>query len=235
MKYPAGNEKTATANETVMEGSTGRALSWQSYMVAATGLAAVTPQAQAALSIYDVNPDISIPLSGSIYFDLDRSGSAPYTGGSSFAAADFQLYFCDPGVPAIRSIGPNSLIVTTQPMGGYASKLMVGDLIDGSSNLHGGAPPLAYDVNGPWAGGGEGYLGLAISSGADKRYGWAHVVYGPSDDTLTLVRFALESDLNVGAAFSVVPEVNRPLALALGLGGLACLQARRRRAAAAQA
>ena len=88
---------------------------------------------------------------------------------------------------------------------------------------------------GPWGSGGEGYLGLAISSGADKRYGWAQVVYDPSGDTLTLKAFALESDLNVGAPISAVPEVSRPLALALGLGGLACLQARRRRSAAALA
>ncbi|HTI70530.1 MAG TPA: hypothetical protein VMF06_11230 [Candidatus Limnocylindria bacterium] len=73
----------------------------------------------------------------------------------------------------------------------------------------------------------RGYLGLQIPNGGGFNYGWADVSHN-ADSTLTLHRFAVETDLNQPIAAGVVPEPSSAFAAALVAGSFAAFRARRR-------
>ncbi|MHC4985487.1 MAG: PEP-CTERM sorting domain-containing protein [Planctomycetota bacterium] len=80
---------------------------------------------------------------------------------------------------------------------------------------------------GPWSGGGTGYLGMYIDSGADRHYGWAHISVGGARNEITLHSFAFEMTPNTGIHVGDIPE---PMTLSLLAAGAAGLVARRKRA-----
>ena len=69
----------------------------------------------------------------------------------------------------------------------------------------------------------RGYIGLRSGAGTDWNYAWADVTYG-TDQSLTLHRFAYESELNV--PIQAVPESKPGFAAALVAGSLVAWRAR---------
>lgn len=115
----------------------------------------------------------------------------------------------------------------------YPTALQPGDLV--SSGLTFGANSLSFPNSfgtmansfssvGNWTGGNDAYLGVTFTAGTDQHYGWVHVVWDPSSDTLSVDQFAYESV--AGAPAGVIPEPSSLTLLALG--SVALLRRRRK-------
>ena len=211
--------------------------SWTGYATALGGLAAVgasVPSAQAGLDIlYTDIADLTADLTTqNIQFDLDQSGSAPYAQfNSPTVGDDFRL---EGSGPATENIGAQGL-GSARIAGYYILKLSAGATIDSSLNWDGGPRYFEFYNTGLWEGGGEGYIGLRIQTGANFNYGWARIDYNDPATQMTLKDFAIERTLNTAilagdTTSAPVPEPGTALLLALGAGGMAL---RRRREASA--
>jgi hypothetical protein len=184
-----------------------------------------------------------------VFFDLAQTGAGPHFGASltEVPNANFSLYFAEntldkPIISDLDRRSPYSHIALT---GLRASRLDAGEAID--SSLTFSHPDDGYTIllaggnTGPWGiSGGDsisGYLGLAIETGSDWNFGWAGVEWYRGTDinddpsTLTLNRFAFETQANTPIEAGAIPEPATAglfAALAAGAGALAL---RRRRAA----
>jgi hypothetical protein len=80
----------------------------------------------------------------------------------------------------------------------------------------------------PWSGGGAGFVGVrfaADDSGQNYNYGWAQIRYDDNANTMTLLDFAYETELNT-AITTTVPEPHSLMLVALGASGLSLLRRR---------
>ena len=209
--------------------------SWNRYATALGGLAAVgasVPSAQAGINIlYTDIPDLNMDLvTQTIQFDLDHSGAAPYAQFNvPTAGNDFRF---EGSGAATENIGAQGRVNATIA-GYYILKLSAGATIDSSLPWTAGPTYFEFYNTGIWEGGGEGYVGLRIQTGANFNYGWARVNYNDPANQMTLKDFAIERTLNtpiLAGDITSVPEPSSALLLALGAGGMAL---RRRREASA--
>ena len=172
-----------------------------------------------AAILYSGPIDLTITGSQVVYFDLDQSSAGPnYAGGAPFAGDNFYLKFADNAAmrkPYIATRTGDQVLLA----GSRAARLSLDDSISGSSSWIQGSPIyLAYNGEGPWGGGGEGYLGLRLSDGSGGfNYGWASVNF-VEGSSMTLRDFAINTITDQPIAAGVIPE---PATLALLLGGVA--------------
>ena len=209
--------------------------SWTGYATALGGLAAVgasVPSAQAGINIlYTDIPDLNMDLvTQTIQFDLDHSGAAPYAQFNvPTAGNDFRL---EGSGAATENVGAQGRANATIA-GYYILKLSAGATIDSSLPWTAGPTYFEFYNTGIWQGGGEGYIGLRIQTGANFNYGWARINYDDAGNRMTLEDFAIERTNNLAILAgdtTSVPEPSSALLLALGAGGMAL---RRRREALA--
>jgi len=166
---------------------------------------------------------------GTIYFDLDRSGSAPYAGFSTGAVSGYDF-----------SIRPNAdfngkpTVVATDFNSVLNNKFSSGALIGAETGTWETTAELTNIWStGPWNGtNGEGYLGLRMSAGgSDYRYGWALLDYESDADQISLKSFGYETALNQSIraeGISAIPEPGNMSMLAALLSGSVLLRSRRR-------
>ncbi|MEI7909533.1 MAG: hypothetical protein WCK77_07840 [Verrucomicrobiota bacterium] len=189
--------------------------------------------AHASLTTTDVSAlDLTISTNtdgGTIYFDLDRSGSAPYAGFVAGAVSGYD-YSIHPdgsfnGKPTVSATGSHSV---------QNNKFSSGALIGAEGTWGTSAVLDSGTVGGPWNGtNGEGYLGLRMSAGgSDYQYGWALLDYEDGAGQISLKSFGYESVLNqsigAGAGISAIPEPGNMSMLAALLSGSVLLRSRRR-------
>ena len=211
--------------------------SWNRYATALGGLAAVgasVPSAQAGINIlYTDFPDLTMDVvTQNIQFDLDHSGAAPYATlnpSSTPLTKDFVLAWSGAATENVGALPALNKAIA----GYYILKLSAGATIDSTLPWISGPTYFEFYDVGNWQGGGEGYVGLRIQTGANFNYGWARVNYNDPANQMTLKDFAIERTLNtpiLAGDTTSVPEPSSALLLALGAGGMAL---RRRREALA--
>ena len=200
--------------------------------IGAIGLVSASA-AHASLTTTDVSAQ-SLTIStattgGTIYFDLDRSGSAPYAGLSAGAVSgyDFSIHpdQYSVGKPTVSATGSNNVL---------NNKFSSGELIGAETGTWSTSEVLGGVSGKPWDNtNGEGYLGLRMSAGgSDYRYGWALLDYEAGVGQVSLKSFGYETVLNqsigAGAGISAVPEPGNLSMLAALLSGSLLLRSRRR-------
>jgi len=231
------------------------------YFAAGVGASmAVSSDADAAIVFFDVNPDQTFSLDGTLNFGNIDLGTGTYSLNST-AGTNFGLTF--PG-----SYG--GLVGYLNPLGNiewgfsgsYVERLSLNDSISGASAWSWGSTPAAfllggygaYDGNWGFSGPNETKTGFAPlrfdTGGGNYYYGWAEItaqagnIFSPpyvGTVTVTVSGFAFESDLNAailagdqggGPGPEPIPEPGTWAAAALLLGGATYLGWRRRRDAA---
>ncbi len=204
----------------------------QKLLITAPAVAAAAlPMAQGVVIYTSVNGGAGLTIVGGVDTAI---GFNPFTGtsfiGSAYhPSAIFNLYFnnySDARYPILISGKKDYFMVS----GGYVSKLSAGKLIDNSATFAEDASIhlslyFAGSYHGPWAGGGNGYIGMRDISG---NYGWANVTY-VQGTSLTLYGLAYD-DTGAGIQAGAVPEpADAALLGALVAGSAAAMAARRKR------
>jgi hypothetical protein len=214
-------------------------------MSIALAACAFAPKAQASIILTTLNPELTTPDNGYVFFNL-RSGTAGTTSieplasnpGSFFLsnlksglAQKAKLFgFSSTGIP-----NPVSNAFAVSPGKSFASsvaRLAPGDLVGSQLGFALGLPSLASNAVNPFGhfnALGEGFLGLRFLDNGTFYYGWADIVVN-GDYTVSLKSFAFDDEGNLIAAGDMGAEVPEPASIvlmALGATGVAAYKRRR--------
>ena len=224
------------------------------YLAAGVGASIGASDAEAAIVFFDVNPDRTFGLDGTLNFGSINLGAGTYvlngTSGATFGLT-FPGYFG--GLDGyLRPLGN----IEWGFSGNYVDRLALNNSISGTSGWSWGATPSAVllggyvgaDGNWGFSGPGDsksGFAPLRINAGGGNfHYGWVEVttqagnIFSPpylGTATVTVTGFAFEDQVNtailagdkVGPA--PIPEPGTWAAAALLVGGAAYVRWRKRR------
>jgi PEP-CTERM motif len=208
-------------------------------MSIALAASAFAPKAQASIILTTLNPELTTPDNGYIFFNLS-SGSAGTSATEPLASHPGSFFFSNLksglaqkaklfGFSSTGIPNPVSNAFAVSPGRSFASsvaRLGPGDLVGSQLGFALGLPSLASNAVHPFGhfnSLGEGFVGLRFLDNGTFFYGWADIVLN-GDYTVSLKSFAFDDEGNLIAAGDTGPEVPEPasiLLMALGATGVA--------------
>jgi hypothetical protein len=209
---------------------------WAAYSAAASAAAAggaLTSEAEAAITVVDVNVFLEDRTQGDGYFDVFGA----YGFGGAGASFVFQQAFNEIGtsVGVLTVIGGGNIDFAGGVAGAYAypSNLAYGAALSAQSfgvpaGSRGDMAWGAGYTNSQFLNAGTSYLGFRFDLGGGTQYGWAELdMEGAIGNRATFVRYAW-ADVGESITVGQIPAPGAVAALALGAAGVGGFRRSRR-------
>ena len=208
---------------------------------AAAVLALGTTEAEAVLTIVDVNQVLNPASGSSEQFSLDIAGfgvAADFIFQAQLDEAAFNNrdWFRMGGTTETKVVGSSYSVSFN-----YVSRLSLGDTLntalafvdgDGTTNSYlASSQNSFFTPSGQWLGGNQGYVGFQLTDGGQTYLGWIEVRVDADNGGGEIIRYAIEDDPTVTSLTVGVPEPSSLACLAMGAAGLLRLRQRRKNVA----